>query len=202
MTRRTLALGILVALIVGSGPAAAQTGPLLPAAPNPSIAPVVAGGAEPVLAADAPEPRSPWAVDYIVGLPAGVRVQRFLGEEGVFNLELEGFAGLELILPTVGAGLRARLVPLCSTHNAIIISPGVDAYLLYNILHGGSGELFGSSSAGVGLAAADIDIAWRHTFRRHGEGEFGVKLGVGAPFGHDTNGTAVPVVGLFGGWRF
>jgi hypothetical protein len=200
MTRRTLAVGILVALIVSTAPAA-QTGPLLPAAPNPTIAPVVASGAEAVPAADAPEPRSPWSVDYIVGLPAGVRVQRILGEEGVFNFQVEGFVGLELILPTVGAGVRARLVPVCSTYNAIIISPGVDAYLLYNILHGG-GELFGSSSAGVGLAAADVDIAWRHTFRRHGEGEFGVKLGIGAPFGHDANGIAVPVVGLFGGWRF
>lgn len=201
MADRELTLGILVALTIGFGPVAAQTGPAMPVTPSPAVAPVVAGGVAPVPAADAPEPRSPWSVDYIVGLPAGVRVQRILGEEGVFNLQAEGFVGLELILPTVGAGVRGRLVPVCSANNAIIISPGADAYLLYNIFHGG-GELFGSRSAGVGLAAVDIDIAWRHTFRRHGEGEFGVKLGVGAPFGHDTNGTAVPVVGLFGGWRF
>ena len=201
MKRWKLALGVLVALLVGSGSASAQTGPLLLGEADPMIPPVVVGGSEPAPAAAVPEPRSKWSVDYVVGLPAGVRVQRILGEEGIFNLQAEGFAGLELILPTIGGGLRARLVPLCSTNDAFIISPGVDVYFVYNILHGG-GDLFGSSSVGVGLATADIDIAWRHSFRRHGEGEFGVKLGIGGIFGHDTNGAAVPVAGIYGGWRF
>jgi hypothetical protein len=196
-----LALVALIVLGASPGLSAAQTEPILLRDPDYWIRPAGGTVGDPPVPAVLPELCSPWSVNFVVGLPSGVRVQRLLGEEGRFNFQAEAFAGLELIFPMLGGGLRGRLVPLCGKNDALVLSPGVDAYILYNIFSGG-GDLLGGGPSFIGLAAVDLDVSWRHTFRNHGEGEFGIKLGAGLPFGHRTSGTAVPVAGVFWGWRF
>lgn len=120
----------------------------------------------------------PWAMDVLLGLPTGVRVQRVLTDKGGFLVE--GFAGFNMIVfPTVGAGFRQRWTPVCTDKFAFSVSPGVDAYLITNILQNGGGFL-GGGPDGYVLIAGDVDLTW---CVRCGDGwgsEAGLKLGVGA----------------------
>src|SRR5579862_3303588 len=79
----------------------------------------------------------PWAVNLLFGFPTGVRVQRALGDGVGRDWFVEGFAGLELIYPMAGGGIRRRFTPLRGEHDGITVSPGVDVYVLYNTLHDG-----------------------------------------------------------------
>src|SRR5262245_50714811 len=55
------------------------------------------------------EPAYAWSVDVVAGLPTGLRLQRAFPGDGELALLLEGFAGLEVILPMAGVGIRLRL---------------------------------------------------------------------------------------------
>ncbi len=141
-----------------------------------------------------------WSVDVILGLPTAVRAQRILigGEQA--GIEIEGLAGVDLIFPFVAAGARGRWAPLCGGHDALVLSPGFDAYLLYNILHNGGGW-FGGGPEGIGLFAGDVDITWRHSFASKSlDGEAGVKLGAG--ISSAGNGRPVPIACVMFGCRF
>jgi hypothetical protein len=144
----------------------------------------------------------PWQVDLLLGLPGGVRVQRAVGDSPWL---IEGFAGLELILPTVGLGIRRRFTVLEGTCNALLINPGIDAYLvvLPESHGGGLAPGGGSLTLGAGLAViADIDLVWRRAIGDGVESQFGLKLGAGPVASHRARGVVVPVVGLFLGWGF
>jgi hypothetical protein len=138
-----------------------------------------------------------WSIDLLLGLPTGVRVQRAF-DDHVTNRgwEAEGFLGLEIIIPTIGGGLRRKTGLGGILPDEFFVAPGVDAYLMLNpdqrLLSGDAAHL---------LLTGDIDIGWRHPLSRGGSGEFGVKLGAGVWLGTD-NGGVLPVVAMFGGWHF
>lgn len=138
-------------------------------------------------------------VNLEIGFPTGVRFQHALGEDAGRNWLIEGFAGVDVIFPMAGGGIRRRFTPVCGTHNALVLSPGVDAYILYNPLHDLGGWLSGRRSA-FGLVSLDVDIFWDHTLGEHCSSQFGVKLGAGDAFG--AGQALVPIVSLVFGLRF
>lgn len=154
-----------------------------------------------------PTPRE-WSVDFIFGLPMGMRAQRSLGEDGSSPWLVEGFLGFELIFPGVGAGVRRRLELFRGTSNTLLVSPGVDGYLFYDYFSS-IGGWFGGGPPCIGLLGGDIDLIWEHRASERWEGLFGLKLGAGAetwigksmdPPTHRI--LVLPIVGVFGGWRF
>jgi hypothetical protein len=147
----------------------------------------------------APAADKPWTVDFLLGLPTGVRFQRDLLSDNGRALVVEGFGGLEVIFPGVGGGLRYRLPLRLGQNDALVIAPGADAYILANPLHGGS-RLFSGGPASISLFTADADLMWQHAFSAHSEGEFGIKLGAGVASA--DRAVPVPVVSVFSGWRF
>src|SRR5262245_10899404 len=146
--------------------------------------------------------RNLWSADLLLGLPTGVRLQRSLGPDPDSWL-VEGFLGLEAIVPVAGLGVRRPMTYWSGPEDAIVISPGADLYL---------GALpftfsfWGESSSGVlGLAmiALDVDLVWRHTWFDAAEGELGLKLGAGALGGNFGFFPApFPVASVFLGCRF
>jgi hypothetical protein len=157
--------------------------------PAPSSSPALSGGP------------LPWHVDLLLGLPGGLRVQRTLGGSPWM---IEGFAGLELILPTAGLGLRRQCVLLEGDCNALTINPGVDAYVALlptghgtGLAPGGGYFTWGAGGAVVG----DVDVVWRHAIGDGAESQLGLKLGMGGVAGHRIR-ALVPVAGVFIGWGF
>src|SRR5262245_44825066 len=180
-------LGFGALTILGANPAAAQSPPavertdpldgVLPACPPP--VPFV-------------------TVDFILGLPTGFRIQRALADDRLWHLE--GFAGLELIFPIAGGGIRRRYEPFCGRSDALVIAPGVDAYLLFNTLYNSDGFLIGGGPA-LGLAVTlDVDVLWRHSFTERCQGQLGFKVGGGAGYG--ARWAPLPVAGVFTGMRW
>jgi hypothetical protein len=146
-----------------------------------------------------PAPDRRWAVDFLLGLPTEVRLQRDLLSDNGRALVVEGFAGLGAIFPEVGGGIRYRLPLRLGCQDALAIAPGADVYVLGNPFHGGSGILSGGPAT-IPLFALDTDLMWQHAFSAHSEGEFGIKLGVGAAAA--DRAVPVPIVSVFSGWRF
>jgi hypothetical protein len=145
-----------------------------------------------------PEP-DPWHADFLLGLPTGFRLQRLLCPVGNGGLEAEGVAGLYLILPALGGGLRWHGTPLCGEHDALVFSPGVDAYLLVNPFAFGSGWFSGGPKFG-GLVGGDVDVTWEHHFSNHCASELGLQLGAGV--GWASRATALPLASLILGFSF
>src|SRR5262249_16729295 len=146
------------------------------------------------------EPRR-WHVDLLLGLPGGLRAQRALGSSPWM---IEGFAGLELIFPVLGLGVRRRFTLVEGTCNALLINPGIDVYLVAFPTSGGGGLAPGSGSLGVsagGALIADVDLVWRRASGDGVESQFGLKLGAGPVAGHRAP-PVMPVVGLYLGWGF
>lgn len=136
-------------------------------------------------------------VDVIVGLPTGFRFQRAVDDDRRWHLE--GFVGLEFIFPIAGVGVRRRYEPLCGKHDALIVAPGIDGYAMYNIFHDGGFFLSGGVPV-IGIAAADVDILWRHSFTERCESQLGLKIGAGAGYG--VRWGVAPIVGVFSGFRW
>ncbi len=135
-----------------------------------------------------------WSVDFLAGLPTGVRLQRDLFTAGPSTLQAEGFLGLEVIFPTAGAGLRYRFAPFRGADDSLAIAPGIDVYGVLNPFDGHD------SARGAGFVAADVDVVWRHTHGDRWNGEVGIKAGAGDVFSrHDA---VIPVVSAFAGVRF
>lgn len=150
-------------------------------------------------ACPAPELGLLWRVDLLIGLPTGIRAQHtFAGDDRRAWLA-EGFVGLEAIFPSVGGGIRRRYAPCCGKNNALIVSPGLDAYLLINPLSNFDGS-FGGGAAIGGLFTADVDLIWQHGFSERWGGELGLKLGVG--LGVADSAGILPVASVFAGCRF
>jgi hypothetical protein len=133
-------------------------------------------------------------VDFIFGAPTGFRFQRALADERIWHLE--GFIGVEVVFPIVGGGMRRRYAPICGQSDALVIAPGVDAYLLFNVFHDRKGFWFGGGPALGWMVAGDVDVMWRHAFSTC-ESQVGVKLGLGVAYG--ARAAVVPVTGVFGG---
>jgi hypothetical protein len=143
-------------------------------------------------------PTEHWHTDLLLGLPTGLRVQAVLGDDGRHAFVTEAFAGLSLIFPTLGGGVRYRFTPICDHGDVFRISPGIDGY---GIFWSGSGDSYlGFPSGSAGAVIADVDFSWEHTWERLGA-EVGFKVGVGALF---TNHETYPagVLALYGGFKF
>jgi hypothetical protein len=138
----------------------------------------------------------PWHVDLLLGFPAGLRVQRALGDS---PLMVEGFAGLEVIVPTAALGLRWQGQVLQGACNALLVNPGVDAYVA-SYPRGTWGR--GSSWRTTGGGGADVDLVWRHALGDHAEGHVGLKVGLVAGGGSQRTHFVLPVLGVFMGWGF
>ena len=152
--------------------------------------------APPPLAVPAP-PAAEWedaaGVEVLLGLPTGVRLQALVAHHDNHALLLECFAGLDvLIVPTFGAGARWSWAPLCGSHDALALRPGLDVYYLINPDPG----LFSSDTA-FWLVGADVELVWLHE-RKGRCGELGLDLGAMA--GRD--GVALPLVSVFTRFRF
>lgn len=161
--------------------------------------PVDRGGpADFIVPESPPSTGTGFTVDFIFGSPTGFRFQRPVSEERIWHLE--GFIGVNLIFPTAGGGLRRRYAPLRGEHDAMIVAPGFDAYLLFNPLNEKSGFLIGGGPT-LGFAmTADVDMMWRHTFTECLESQLGVKLGAGVGYG--ARWGVLPVAAVFGGIRW
>jgi hypothetical protein len=146
-------------------------------------------------------PANPWSVDLLLGIETGLRIKRFLNAEKGQGWMAEGFVGLDyVIFPAAGVGLRYGIVPWMGRHNAVSVSPGVDAHVLANPFHGSDGWVSGGPS-GFGLITADVDLSWRHLYPDSFSGEVGLKLGAGATIGKVRH-VAVPIVSVYAGFRF
>src|SRR5262245_55448060 len=155
MRARFLTLADLALASAWTGPAAAQSPAAWPPDPTRLAPPAERFHAPDPLPPPAVDRACPWSLDFILGLPTGFRLQRGLDADR--HWLVEGFVGFELIFPTAGVGLRWAFTPCCSAEDALTISPGVDVYLLYNVLHDGSDWFHGGPRV-VGLAAADVDV--------------------------------------------
>ena len=137
---------------------------------------------------------NPWTLDILIGFPTGVRLQHTFGPspDGPFILEV--IAGLLVIEPIGGVGARVQFTPFSGTHNALVVSPGIDAYVVDNFLAG----LIGGKST-LYWFSGNIDIAWRHTYSSGADGRFGIELGV-----FDSSGwrAVLPEASFFVGWQF
>lgn len=141
----------------------------------------------------APACDQPWTFDFVGGLPTGVRLQRTLTPANGPALLAEGFAGLGLIFPMAGGGLRCRLPVWSGECDSLTVAPGADGYVVAVFMDGGPG--------GLGLVTGDVDLSWQHRISEGWTGELGIKLGAGELFlGHKS--LVVPVVAVFGGWGF
>jgi hypothetical protein len=140
-----------------------------------------------------------WSVNLLLGLPTGVRVQRSLGDNLGRDWLVEGFAGVELIFPMAGGGIRRRFTPFCGDHDRLMVSPGVDVYVLYNSLHDGVGW-FSGGPVTTGLITADLEIFWHHAFNDRCGTQLGVNLGAGTGF--RGQGVVLPVASVVFGFRF
>jgi hypothetical protein len=196
-----LGIALLIALLILPGWGCQVSTDMLaaPATRTPTAGPVPDG--DPVAEPGPPPapPDNPWSIDFLLGLPTEVRLQRTLLGDNGRGLVVEGFAGLEAIFPEVGGGIRYRVPLRLGSQNALVIAPGADAYLLGNPFHAGSGFLSGGPAT-IPLFTLDTDLMWQHTFSEHSEGEFGVKLGVGTASA--DRDVIIPVVSVFSGWRF
>jgi len=137
-----------------------------------------------------------WSVDLLVGAPTGIRLQRTLdGTDPDHPWAAEGFVGVHAIFPAFGGGVRKTVSRAWSGWDQFVVAPGVDAFLLINP----DRDVFGGAGA-LPFVTFDVDLVWRHEFYPGGCGEVGVKLGAGVGFGERIG--VLPVVALFGGWRF
>jgi hypothetical protein len=170
------------------------------AKPPPSVPPVAenTGPLDAVLSAG-PAPSQPSStVDLILGLPTGFRFQRPVDDDRMWHLE--GFVGLELIYPIVGGGLRRRYEPLRGEHDALVVAPGFDAYLMYNVFWHSDFPFFSGGPPLAGLFTADVDFLWRHNFSECCQSQLGFKLGAGAGYG--ARWGVLPVAAVFSGIRW
>ena len=203
MRKRALMLGCLIhaSTILASPRAAAQTPSAPPAGalPSPvenglSHAPEKAVGAWSTAGRDSVE--KPWGLDVVFGLPTGVRLFRELTPAGDQGLEIEAFAGIYVIDPMLGGGLRWHFTPYHGECNSIILRPGVDGYVLFNPLFG----LLGGNKM-IGVAAVDVDLVWQHEINRRCTTEFGFKVGAGDAFS-STGSHLLPIASILFGLRF
>jgi hypothetical protein len=188
MSARCLALATMT-LFAYLGPVLAQVPTASPIPPTPDPAPW------PV----PPVPVPPWSsrlqCDLLVGLPTGIRGQvRVCGDPATACL-VEGFAGAEYIFPTVGVGVRRRIVWWDDGRTTFATNPGVDLYGVYGLFFG------------FVAVTGDVDLIWNCRLDGGGSFDAGVKLGAGPVLGGDVWGYnhrmgVAPVVSLICGWHF
>jgi hypothetical protein len=189
MRPATRLLVSLLALFASISACAAQPAPL----------PVAGGDVDGALASPIAMPEGRWHTDLLLGLPTGLRLQRTLGDDGRQAWVAEAFAGLEIIFPTVGAGVRRRFTPIRDTGDTLRISPGID---VYGVFWPANGDAYLGWRAGSAvLITADVDFAWEHCWGERWGSELGLKLGVGAAL-HESDTLPVPVLSFYCGLKF
>jgi hypothetical protein len=202
MRRWFVTIGLLFAQ-VGDGRAQAPAEPIVPPPvtspvpdiipPQPATTPLPAPTEFLIPATSPAEPQS--VVDFIFGVPTGFRFQRAMAQDRIWHFE--GFVGLEVVFPIAGVGVRRRYAPICGQTDALVVAPGVDGYVLFNVYHNSNGFWIGGGGPALGwMVAGDVDLMWRHAFSTC-QSQLGVKLGLGVAYG--ARAAIVPVTGVFGG---
>jgi hypothetical protein len=179
--------------------AGAQTPAPMPPLDNPSPLAINTAGPGAGSLPDTGLGAQPWSVNLLLGFPTGVRVQRMLGDDLGRDWLVEGFAGVELIYPMAGGGIRRRLTPFRGDRDSLTVSPGVDVYVIYNLLHDAGGWYSGGHVA-TGLITADLEIFWHHAFNDRCGAQLGLNLGAGSGF--RGQGVVLPVASVIFGLRF
>lgn len=135
-----------------------------------------------------------WHCDWLVGLPTGLRSQLRLNDDPAEAWLIEGFLGVEIILPTAGAGVRRRFVCRDDGRWSHSISPGVGCYAVYAVL--------GGAVAVVG----DVDFIWSKRTDNGGSFDCGLKLGAGPGHGgfvlSENRTIILPVASVILGWHY
>ena len=140
-------------------------------------------------------PCNPWSVDFLIGIPTGIRVQRFFDSEKNYGWMGEAFVGTELNYLGVGGGLRYATIPWAGEKNSFSINPGIDYYWF-------AGDTWGEATS-FGVIAVDADFVWRHVYSERVSGNIGLKIGFGI-FHHNRDFLPfpLPVFSWFAGLRF
>jgi hypothetical protein len=188
---------VVVILSLGAGSALGQSSlqNTLPTDPSWAPPPPFNANVAPITPAPATEQHGgPWSVDVLLGAPLGVRVQRTLGADSDGLFRIEAFAGTYFIFPEVAAGLRMNIPCFRGERNELVLSPGVDIYLLDD-------WLWWDGERTLSAVAADVEFTWRHTFENTLQSEVGLKLGAMTGAEHPGRGV-LPIVALFGGFTF
>ncbi len=191
-----LACGVLSSTLFGLASAAAQAPQALPDGVLTPPSASLPASAEPRPAPLEDPTARRWGLDVLIGVPAGARLFRELGEPGGSAPEIEAFAGLYIIAPLLGGGLRWHFVPWCGASHALVFRPGVDGYALLNPSH----TWLDSGPAWLPVVAADADCVWQHRVSERCSFEFGCKLGAALVF--STRTIPLPIGGLFLGVRY
>ncbi len=170
---------------------------------GPLVAPADRINANPALLQSDLPPVHPWSIDFLIGLPTGVRVKRFVDGSRDSGFIVEAFAGIGLFyLPMAGVGVRYACLPWTGDYNVFSISPGVDVYGLFAVASSNSSSGYLSSNNnihGASLIAMDVDFCWRHVYDERLSGELGLKVGLFSFFAFPF---PLPVLSLFAGFRF
>jgi hypothetical protein len=91
-------------------------------------------------------------LDFMLGTISGARLQYRLGDLPDSGWMAEGVAGLLVIFPTVGAGVRYRGIIHEGKANSLSIEPGADVYAFYAF------DFFSNSATGGAALGFDVDL--------------------------------------------
>ena len=155
------------------------------AAPRVAVAPPLAAG----------DDDDSIRLDLVLGLPTAVRAQARLGGT---KLWVEGGAAVYVVIPSVFVGLRYDGLLHRSASDTLLVRPGLDAY--YVTVYSRDWRS-GHYRNGVGVAAADFDLAWHHRVTDAVSGNVGLKLGCGVGVSHGFVFPA-PILGVTLGLQF
>ena len=190
-------LPLLVGLLLPFPARAAEPPAALAAEPKASLDGADGLFSAPPRAAATPTPTGDDAIriDLVLGLPTALRVQARLGDTKVWA---EGGAAVYVVVPSVFVGLRYDGLLHRGPADALLARPGLDVY--YVPVYG-SDWLFGNYRHGIGVVAADFDMAWHHRWSDAVSGNVGIKLGCGVGV-TESRVVPVPIVGVTLGLQF
>jgi len=134
-------------------------------------------------------------IDLVLGLPTALRAQARLGDTKVWA---EGGAAVYVVIPSVFVGLRYDGLLHRSASDTLLVRPGLDVY--YVTVYSDDWRS-GRYRNGIGVVAADFDIAWQHRWTDAVSGNVGIKLGCGVGVTHGFVFPA-PILGVTMGLQF
>ena len=206
-TTPRLATALLIALAATPGVAhgASTEAPVRYAAPS----------------AHATGPSIEYGLDVTAGALSELRLQLFPGSLGSARIGVEAMFGTSAPYfgKEIGLGCRFEWRPAAAERDALLISPGVDLYVVFGEgapPQGGSvssgnwfaGGLFRGPQDSIALISPGLDIGWRHAFSPAfamvlgARGAGIVSFGGRDSNGNETRGKVNAVGGLFAGTRF
>lgn len=136
-----------------------------------------------------------WRTDVVFGLPIALRVQRRIGEHGIWA---EGGLAVYGIVPSVFAGMRFDGRIYEGKQNAWYSRPGFDLY--YSPVHGDGGFL-NRPFNNIFALTFENDLSWRRVWSERVHSHLGLKAGLGVAFA-GSNVWPVPVLGITCGLQY